>query len=79
MYHLPVTHFTFFFFICRLTALDKCPGVHPIEVYEVARRIVAKAALYILRNDIQAVAGLHQLCAGQIAGVEATSCCEIFL
>ena len=38
---------------------------------EVARSFVAKAALYILRDDIQAVAGSCQLCAGQIAGVEA--------
>ena len=35
------------------------------------RRIVAKAALYVIRDDIQAAAGPHQLCAGQIAGTEA--------
>ena len=45
------------FLSCRLIALDKCPGVRPIGVCEVASRIVAKAALYILRDDIQAVAG----------------------
>ena len=56
---------------CRLIALDKCPGVRPIGVCDVASRIVAKAVLKILRDDIQAVAGLRQLCAGQIAGVEA--------
>ena len=38
---------------------------------EVVRRIVAKAALYIIRDAIQAAAGPHQLCAGQIAGTEA--------
>ena len=27
--------------------------------------------LYIIRDDIQAAAGPHQLCAGQIAGIEA--------
>ena len=62
------------FLFCRLIALDKYPGVHPIGVGKVARRIVAKAALCILRDDIQAVAGLRQLCAGQIVGVEATVC-----
>ena len=36
-----------------------------------ARRIIAKAALSILRDDIQKVAGPYQLCAGQVAGVEA--------
>ena len=59
------------FLSCRLIALDTCPGVRPIGVCKVAHRIVSKAALYILRDDIQAVAGLRQLCAGQIAGVEA--------
>ena len=32
---------------------------------------MAKAALYVIRDDIQAVAGPLQLCAGQIAGTEA--------
>ena len=32
---------------------------------------MAKAALYVIRDDIQAAAGLHQLCAGQIAGTDA--------
>ena len=32
---------------------------------------MAKAALYVIRDDIQAAAGPHQLCAGQIAGIEA--------
>ena len=59
------------FLSCRLIALDKCPGVRPIGVCEVARRIIAKAALSILRDDIQKVAGPYQLCAGQVAGVEA--------
>ena len=59
---------------CRLIALDKSPGVRPIGVREVVRRIVAKAALYVIRDDIQAAAGPHQLCAGQIAGTEAQCC-----
>ena len=59
------------FLACRLIALDKSPGVRPIGVCEVVRRIMAKAALYIIRDDIQVAAGPHQLCAGQIAGTEA--------
>ena len=59
------------FLSCRLISLDKCPGVRPIGVCEVAHRIVAKAALSVIRDDLQEVAGSRQLCAGQIAGVEA--------
>ena len=59
------------FLSCRLIALDKCPGVRSIGVGEVARRIIAKAALSIFRDDIQKAAGPYQLCAGQVAGVEA--------
>ena len=59
------------FLACRLIALDKSPGVRPIGVCEVVRRIVAKAALHVIRDDIQAVAGPLQLCTGQIAGTEA--------
>jgi len=58
------------FVACRLIALDKCPGVRPIGVYEVVHRIVSKAALFVIHNDIQEAAGSHQLCAGQLAGVE---------
>ena len=32
---------------------------------------MAKAALFVIRDNIQAAAGLHQLCEGQIAGTEA--------
>ena len=32
---------------------------------------MAKAVLFILLDDIQEAAGAHQLCAGQLSGVEA--------
>ena len=57
------------FTACRLIALDKNPGVHPIET---AKIIISKAILHITRGNIQQVAGSTQLCAGQIAGIEAT-------
>ena len=53
------------FLACRLIAIDKCPGVRPIGICETARRIISKA------GDIQDAAGSLQLCAGQIAGIEA--------
>ena len=59
------------FLACRLIALDKSPGVHPIGVCEVVQGIVAKAVLCVIWDDIQIAAGPHQLCAGQIAGTEA--------
>ena len=59
------------FLACRLIALDKCPGVRPIGVCETARRIISKAILSTIKDDIQDAAGSLQLCAGQIAGIEA--------
>ena len=56
---------------CRLIALDKCPGIRPIGIGETARRIIGKAILSIIRDDIQEAAGPLQLCAGQEAGCEA--------
>ena len=56
---------------CRLIALDKCPGVRPIGICETARRIISKAVLSVAKVDLQEAAGSLQLCAGQIAGIEA--------
>jgi len=39
-------------------------------VCEVVCRIVLKATLFVIRNDIQDAAGSYQLCAGQLTGVE---------
>ena len=46
-------------------------GVRPIGIGDTARRIVAKAILNITRQNVQEAAGSIQLCAGQIAGIEA--------
>ena len=59
------------FLASRLIALDKQPGVRPIGVGEVIRRICGKAILRVLSYNIQEVAGPLQLCAGQDAGCEA--------
>ena len=56
---------------CRLIPLDKCPGVRPIGVGEVPRRIIAKAILRIVGSDVEEAAGSLQLCAGQDGGCEA--------
>ena len=59
------------FTACRLIPLDKCPGVRPIGVAETSRRLVGKAIMTIIHQDVQAAAGSLQLCAGQPAGCEA--------
>ena len=56
---------------CHLIALNKCPGVRPIGVGEMVRRIIAKAILSIVKLDVLEAAGSLQLCAGQDAGNEA--------
>ena len=59
------------FIACRLIPLDKCPGVRPIGIGEVPRRIVAKAILTLLQQDIIDASGPLQVCAGQESGCEA--------
>ena len=58
------------FLASRLIAIDKLPGVRPIGIGEVVRRIVGKAVLSILRDDILEATGTDQLCAGQPGGCE---------
>ena len=56
---------------CKLVPLDKRPGVCPIGICEVARRIIGKEILTVIGGDIQQTVGTLQLCAGQTAGIEA--------
>ena len=56
------------FLSCRLIALDKCPGVRPIGIGETCRRVIAKAVLWFLRDDIIDSVGPIQTCAGQQGG-----------
>ena len=58
---------------CRLIALDKMPGIRPIGVGEVVKRIIGKAILRTVKEDIQRVVGTLQLCAGYENGVEVAS------
>ena len=56
---------------CHLVTSDKKPGVCPIRIGDMPRRITAKAILHVLGNDIQLAAGALQTCAGQDVGPEA--------
>ena len=58
------------FVACRLIALDKCPGVRPIGIGEILRRIVGKAVSITLKADIQEAVGPIQLCASCESGCE---------
>ena len=56
---------------CRLIPFDKNPGIRPIGICEVLRRLIGKAALTVLKPFIREKAGFRQLAAGHEAGCEA--------
>ena len=56
---------------CRLIPLDKCPGVRPIGIEEVVRRIIGKAIMKTTKRYLQNAVGSIQLYGGQDAGCEA--------
>ena len=74
------------FVACRLVPLDKGedkmgnPGVRPIGIGEILRRLVGKVLMGCIRKDIIAAAGPLQTCSGLKAGIEASihSMREIF-
>ena len=59
------------FVACRLIPLDKRPGVRLIGIGDVPRRIIAKAILFSVGDDVISAAGPLQTCAGHAAGSEA--------
>ena len=66
------------FTACRLIPLDKGqdkngnPGVRPIGIGEILRRIIGKAVIMSFKTDIQYAAGPLQTCAGLKSGIEAS-------
>jgi len=54
-----------------LIALDKNLGVRPIWIGETSCRIISKAILCTIKQDILEATGTLQLCAGQKVGCEA--------
>ena len=56
---------------CRLIPLNKNPGVRPIGVGEVLRRIIGKSIAWSLRDEIQEAAGPLQVSSGLKGGAEA--------
>ena len=58
------------FLACQLIPLNKSPGIRPIGIGEVLRRIMGKTVMMVLKKDVIHSAGALQVCAGQQAGVE---------
>ena len=59
------------FIACRLISLDKRPGLRPVGVGEILRRITGKAVMILLKKNVLQAAGLLHLCGVQVAGSEA--------
>ncbi len=59
------------FMSCRLIALDKDPGVRPVGIGEVYRRLWAKCAIKVSCSGPALACGNANLCAGLPAGIEA--------
>ncbi len=55
----------------RLIPLDKNPGVRPIAIGEVLRRLIGKSVVTVLKPNVLASVGDLQLCGGQKSGCEA--------
>jgi len=54
----------------RGIAIDKCPGLRPVGVGEIVRRVIGKVVMSVTGQKVQEAVGALQLCAGQPAGVE---------
>ena len=54
----------------RLVALDKCPGVRPVGIGEILRRLCAKCLLQACGDDVTDICGKDQLCSGLRAGIK---------
>ena len=55
---------------CRLIPLNKNPGVRPINVGEILRRISARVILKCISHDLKDLGGNSQLCLGRKSGIE---------
>ena len=55
---------------CRLIPVDKKPGVRPIGIGEVLRRILGKTITQCIKSDLKNLGKNCQFCLGQKCGIE---------
>jgi hypothetical protein len=55
---------------CRLVALDKQPGVRPVGIGEIIRRLIAKCVLETVGKEATSACDNLNLCAGLASGIE---------
>lgn len=60
------------FLACGIIPFDKNPGLRPVGVGEVLRRIFGKVVMKIAKEDITKLVGPLQLCADQETSSEVT-------
>ena len=60
---IALSHLTFLlpYNSCRLIAPDKCPGVRPIGIGEVLRRIIGRTIVKCIKTDYKILGGDQQL------------------
>ena len=54
----------------RLVALDKMPGVRPINIKDLWSRLIAKCVIKVTKVEAQLACKTDQLCGGIEAGIE---------
>ena len=56
--------------MCREVALDKMPGVRPVGIGDILRRLIAKCVLRVTVDQAAGACGTNNLCSGLKLGCE---------
>ena len=54
----------------RLVGLENCPGVQPIGIGDILRRLLCKTLLIVVGKEATRACGTEQLCSGLETGIE---------
>ena len=58
------------FSLVSLIPLNISPGVRPMRIGDVLRRIIGKVEMSVVKKEVVQLLGSLQVCTGQVAGVE---------